>query len=51
MYFIIKQTRRVLGTLDNVLERVESGLIRCGNCGKPMTPWQRVCGWCGYERW
>ena len=34
MYFVIKQARRALGALDNVLEQAENALARCENCGK-----------------
>lgn len=45
---IIRYTIKALEALDNyILE----GLPRCENCGKPITPWQRVCKWCGYEQW
>ena len=51
MAFVISKARLVLQATDSLLERVEAGLARCENCGKRITPWQRVCKWCGYKRW
>ena len=51
MAYIINKTRKALQAADGLLEQVEAGLLRCKNCGKKITPWQRVCKWCGFEQW
>jgi len=51
MLVAVQSVRKVFQFVDSFLEDVENAFPRCENCGKRVSPWQRICSWCGYERW